>query len=325
MLTPEQSSDSQAWSRSPAQYKEDADMGPTPVKRATLRIAAAVSIASLSLFAGGCAQMGGLPDLTASNAQPPVDARNPNAPPQTELAAATEYWGEKFSKAPMDKEAALAYAQNLKAMGHKKRALAVLQQSAVYHGDSPELAGEYGRLALDLGQVKIAEKVLAQADNPARPDWKVISARGTAVAKQGRYKEALPFYQRALALAPNHPSVLNNLAMAHAMGGDPIEAERLLRQAMDAGGTTKRIRQNLALVVGLQGRYDESAKIGSEDQPIQTAAADTAALRKLVKLDPVAAPRNIGATQLATAPGLKGTNSEQGSTAGWNTKVAASR
>ncbi len=300
-------------------------MAPNTVKRATLRIGAAVSITSLSLFAGGCAQMGGLPDLTASNAQPTVDETNPNAPPQTELAAATEYWGKKFSKMPMDKEAGLAYAKNLKAMGHKKQALAVLQQAAVYHGDSPELAGEYGRLALDLGHVKIAEKVLAQADNPAKPDWKVITARGTAMAKQGRYKESIPFYQRALALAPNHPSVLNNLAMAHAMGGDPVEAEKLLRQAMDAGGETKRIRQNLALVVGLQGRYDESAKIGSKDQPIQSAASDTAALRKLVKLDPVAAPRNIGATQLATAPGLKGTNAEQGAAAGWDTKVAAAR
>ena len=301
-------------------------MAPAPGKHATLRMGAAVSIASLSLIAGGCVQMGGLPELTASNNTPvPADETSPNSPPQTELAAATEYWGKKFSQTPMDKEAGLAYAKNLKAMGHKKQALAVLQQAAVYHGDSRELAGEYGRLALDLGQVRIAEKVLAQADNPAKPDWKVISARGTAAAKQGRYKEAFPFFQRALALAPNHPSVLNNLAMAQAMGGDPAEAEKLLRQAMDAGGDTKRVRQNLALVVGLQGRYDESAKIGAQDQPIQAAAADTAALRKLVALDPVAMPANAGATQLANAPGLKGTTADQGGATGWDTQVAAAR
>lgn len=300
-------------------------MAPKTVKRATLRMGTAAAMASLSLMAGGCAQMGGLPELTASNTPTPADASSPNSPAQTELAAATEYWGKKFSKSPMDKEAGLAYAKNLKAMGHKKQALAVLQQAAVYHGDNRELAGEYGRLALDLGQVKIAEKVLAQADNPAKPDWRVISARGTAMAKQGRYKESIPFYQRALALAPNHPSVLNNLAMAHAMGGDPAEAEKLLRLAMDNGGETKRIRQNLALVVGLQGRYDESATIGSKDLPIQSAAADTAALRKLVKLDPVAPARDIGTTQFAAAPGLKGTNAEQGGAGGWDTKVAAAQ
>jgi len=208
-------------------------------------------------------------------------------------------------------------------MGHKQQALSVLQQAAVYHGDSPELAGEYGRLALDLGQAQIAEKVLAQADNPARPDWRVISARGTAVAKQGRYKEAIPFFQRALALAPNHPSVLNNLAMAHAMGGDPVEAENLLRQAVDAGGDSKRVRQNLALVVGLQGRYEESAKIGAQDLPIQAAAADTAAVRKLVALEPVEVPRNIGGTQLAGVPAFRGSNSEQGGSGAWDTQVAA--
>lgn len=291
-----------------------------------LRTSAALSVLSLSIFAGGCAQMGtpSLASLTSGSSNSSAAATLAGNP-QDSLAAATAYWGEEFSKKPTELEPALAYAKNLKAMGRKKQALAVLQQAAVYHGDKPELAGEYGRLALGLGQVKIAEKVLAQADNPAKPDWRVISARGTAMAKQGRYKEAIPFFERALAHAPEHPSVLNNLAMAHAMGGDPVKAEGLLREAVAHGGDSKRVRQNLALVLGLQGRYDESAKEGSKDLPIQSAAADTAQLRKLVKLDAVRAPVNSGATQLASVPGLKGTNADAGSAGGWGTKVAAAK
>jgi Flp pilus assembly protein TadD len=298
-------------------------MAQSYAKRAGIQSRIAISVAAMSLFSGGCAQVGGLPQLSSASPAANSGAANANALPQGDLAAATEYWGKKFSESPTQLEPALAYAKNLKAMGRKKQALAVLQQSAVFHGDNLELAGEYGRLALALGQVKIAEKVLAQADNPAKPDWRIISARGTALAKQGRYKESIPFYQRALALAPNHPSVLNNLGMAHAMGGDPVKAEEILRQAVAHGGETKRVRQNLALVLGLQGRYNESAKLGSKDLPIKAAAADTAALRKLVKLDPVKAPVNAGGTQFAGAPAFKGTNAEQSTTAdGWNTAVA---
>ena len=301
-------------------------MAPTIATPTLLRTGAVLSVLSLCIFAGGCAQLGtpSLASLTSDGSKTAAGGAN-SATPQGGLAAATAYWGKEFSKNPTKLEPAMAYAKNLKAMGRKKQALAVLQQAAVYHGDKQELAGEYGRLALDLGQVKIAEKVLAQADNPAQPDWRIISARGTVLAKQGRYKDSIPFYQRAMALAPEHPSLLNNLAMAHAMGGDPVKAEEMLRLAVSKGGDSKRVRQNLALVLGLQGRYDESAKVGSKDIPIQSAAADTAQLRKLVKLDPVQAPINSGGTQMATVPGLKGTNADNSSAGGWGTKVAAAR
>ena len=101
--------------------------------------------------------------------------------------------------------------------------------------------------------------MLEIADDPAKPDWKIISARGTVLSKQGQYKQAIPFYERASPLSQNQRSVLNNLAMAHAMSGDPKKAEELLRQAASTpSGNTAKVKQNLALVLGLQGRYDEA-------------------------------------------------------------------
>ena len=43
----------------------------------------------------------------------------------------------------------------------------------------------------------------------------------------------------------------------------------MLRELMTATGSAMRtrVRQNLALVVGLQGRFDEARKIASEDLP----------------------------------------------------------
>jgi Flp pilus assembly protein TadD len=155
---------------------------------------------------------------------------------RSELQKATEYWGKEFAKTPRDAQIALNYARNLKALGEKRQALAVLQQASVFHGAHRGINAEYGRLALEFDQVSLAAKLLEQADDPTNPDWKLISARGTVLAKQGRYRDAIPFYERALALAPDQASILNNLALAHAMEGHPDKAEPLLKRATAAGG-----------------------------------------------------------------------------------------
>ena len=94
----------------------------------------------------------------------------------------------------------------------------------------------------------------------------MISARGTVLAKQSQYREAIAFYERALVLAPEQPSVLNNLALAYAMEGNADKAEPLLKRAAAAGGHEARVNQNLALVLGLQGKYDE-AKVAAGARP----------------------------------------------------------
>src|SRR5690606_25112681 len=113
---------------------------------------------------------------------------------------------------------------------------------------------------------------------------RVVLARGTAHAKEGSYREAITYFERARALKPNHPSVLNNLALAYTMVGDADQGETLLRQAKATGGDV-RVRQNLALVLGIQGKYDEATQIASADLRPDDAQANTALLRKMVRLD----------------------------------------
>lgn len=256
------------------------------------RIRGALTLAALlaSLTLGACAQTSlDASNMLASNKAAPDPAEDEaalQAQARGELEKATEWWGHQFAENPRDLKAALSYARNLKAMGEKRRALAVLQQASIFHGDSRELAGEYGRLALDLDQVGIATRLLAAADDPIHPDWRIVSARGTVLAKQGKYGEAIPFYERALTLAHNQPSVLSNLALAHAMNGEPAKAEQMLRQAAAANPSELKIRQNLALVLGLQGKYDEAKLVASRDLSAEKAAENTDYLRRIVKIEP---------------------------------------
>ncbi len=246
-----------------------------------------------SLLLGACsASTSMLPSIAMKPSDTTTGATADNSAPtspQSELQKATIYWGQEYAKKPTELQPALNYAKDLKALGEKQRALAVLQQATLIHGNNQELAGEYGRLALELEQVGIANQMLTIADDPTKPDWRVVSARGTVMAKQSKYDEAIPFYERALTLAPDNPTVMNNLAMAYAMTGDPKKAEGILRQALVAPGATPKVRENLSLVLGLQGRYDESKAIAAGVLNADAASSNADYLKQMVKLQPTTA------------------------------------
>ncbi len=91
------------------------------------------------------------------------------------------------------------------------------------------------------------------------------------------------------------------------MSGDAGKGEELLRQASTSSEANPKVRQNLALVLGLQGKYDESTKVGSVDLSPDKAQQDTDLLKKMVKLDakssaPAALPSNAWDTQVAEIP-----------------------
>jgi Flp pilus assembly protein TadD len=245
-----------------------------------------IAVLSASLLLGACSASPNLLQDIALKSDKTDSTDTSASAPQTELQKATVYWGQEYSKKPTELQPAINYAKNLKALGEKQKALSVLAQASMFHGNDPQLTSEYGRLALELNQVNMAGQLLAAADDPTKPDWRVVSARGTVLAKQGKYADAIPFYERALALAPGNPGVMNNLAMAHAMMGDPKKAEEILRQAAATPGATPKVRENLALVLGLQGRYDESKSVASSVLDSDAAASNASYLKQLVKLDP---------------------------------------
>jgi Flp pilus assembly protein TadD len=291
-----------------------------------------------ALLTGACSSSG-LGDLDVTSA---LGAKTEEAAPvataegsKSDLEKAIEYWGKQYEKNPKDAKNALAYAKNLKAANRKNEALAVLQQASFYHSDNREVASEYGRLALEAGQVSLAQKLLAFADDPGKPDWRVISARGTALAKQGSYAEAVPFFERAAALAPSQASVQNNLAMAYAANGEPAKAEEILRRVVDRPTPSENdsvVRQNLALVVGLQGKYTEARTIAASTLPAEAAAANVEYVRNMVRI-----PEQKPAAKVIEAkakpqvdPGLRSTSGADTQVAaaspnGWDAKVASSK
>ena len=76
--------------------------------------------------------------------------------------------------------------------------------------------------------------------------------------------------------------MLSNLGLSYVLSKDLPKAEETLRRAHSLGGSDPRIRANLALVVGLQGRVAEAENIAKADLPPEEAAANVANLKRLL-------------------------------------------
>jgi Flp pilus assembly protein TadD len=193
-----------------------------------------------------------------------------------------EALGAKYRAEPADPDIALAYAQALRSAGQRAQAASVLEQASLRHPHNSAVLGAYGKALADVGNLDQALEVLARAHSPDQPDWRILSAQGAVLDQLGRHPEAQGHYASALKIRPDEPSVLSNLGLSYALAKDLKNAEATLRRAAALPNTDPRVRQNLALVVGLQGRFAEAETIARADLPSDQAAANVAYLRQML-------------------------------------------
>ena len=144
-----------------------------------------------------------------------------------------EAWGGRYRANPSDPEAAVHYAQALRATGLRAQGVAVLERAATDNPKHRGVLGAYGRALADVGHYKQALEVLERAQAPGQPDWRILSAQGAALDQLGRHEEAQRYYGTALRLAPDEPSVLSNLGLSYALSKDLVRAEATLRRDAD--------------------------------------------------------------------------------------------
>lgn len=196
----------------------------------------------------------------------------------------TQELAQQWNANPGNEALGLQYAESLKQMGQTEQQIDVLKSIAVAHPTDGTLQARLGKQLLAADRPGEAIPMLERAAAQPNADWKSLSALGSAYDQQGNYAQARAKYQQALAQRPNELSVENNMAMSYALEGKLPEAEKLLRSAVAQPGADAqpRVRQNLALVVGLQGRFDEARQIASADLPPDQVEANLNYLQQML-------------------------------------------
>jgi len=232
-------------------------------------------IVSLAIALGACSSTG-----TSLNNSDPVTTGSIGAGSLRSTVTARKAWQEDKT----DLRKGMAYVRELQALEQDSEQLLVLEQMIKIHPTNTKLLVFYGKRLINNGQSKEAVNILKQAENRGERDWRLYSALGSALDQTGKHSQARTYYQRALQLNPTEVKIQNNLAMSYMLEGKLSNAEAILRKANNTpkGRALPRIRQNLALVVGLQGRFNEARQIASRDLPQAQVEANMAYLHKML-------------------------------------------
>jgi Flp pilus assembly protein TadD len=250
--------------------------GVTAARRSKLRVLTGASLVALGLSLGACQSS----SLLSRQGDDGLVTGSTSEASLKETAAA----GKRWQSNPRDVRAGLRYAAMLENMDQQEKALEVLGEVVKRNPDHPDLPALYGRELAEAGRGKEAAEVLTRVVADGKADWRVYSALGSALDQQGQHDEARRNYQIALQQRPEEISIYNNLGMSFALEGNLKEAESTLRRAaaLPAAERQTRLRQNLALVVGLQGRFDEAREIASKDLPPDQIEANLAYLKSML-------------------------------------------
>jgi Flp pilus assembly protein TadD len=251
----------------------------------SIRLRSARFLASVSLVAAIAATTAGCQTTQTATSTTETTGSLPLAPAdRTESSWRNDIdtYGAQYRADPSKVDVALHYAQALRATAQRAQAVAVLERLSMEHPHDKTVLGEYGRALAESGDYEQALDVLGRAHSPDQPDWRLLSAQGAVLDQMGRHEEAQRYYLTALKMVPDEPSVLSNLGLSYALSKDLPNAEATLRRAQARGPVDPRVRQNLALVVGLQGRFAEAEQIASADLPPAEAASNVAYLRQML-------------------------------------------
>ena len=251
---------------------------------------AKTSLTALILALGACASA---PDpeaeAQAEMARAIEDAMKPATPEEIEAANNSDpltkanFWANEHTKDPKNLDVAMTFVSALRGIGSNERAIEVLSQTLVMHPENPDLLMALGKVFSAEGNLNGAARAFEKAAivAPQRPDtW---SAFGITLDKMERHGMAQAAYDKALALEPTRTVTLANYGLSLALAGDLPGAEAKLRLAADQPDADLRVTENLALVLGLQGRYEEMAEVSSRYAPESIVKKNTALLQEMVQ------------------------------------------
>ncbi len=241
-----------------------------------LRNAAFAILTATALPLGGCINTSDITGSIGGGVQPLPTS-------ETELHAYARRLGAKrYDDHPGDKIASINYSRALRALTRYSQAAAVMESAAVKLPNDMEVLGAYGKALADAGQLQKAADVLSRSYTPERPNWSNMSTQGAIADQLGDHTQAQQYYRDALKLAPDEPAILSNLGLSYALMKQLTLAEQVLRQANGSPRADTRVRDNLALVLSLEGKFDEAERVGRQDRSAQAAAANVASIRQMI-------------------------------------------
>ena len=192
------------------------------------------------------------------------------------------FWSNEYQKNAADLSTTVSFMRSLRQIGSHERVVDVASSALPIHPQSYELYLELGRSYLaDNKPTEAAQAFVRSADFAPETEAAPLAGLGLAFDRLENHVQAQEAYEIALQRQPNRVSTLSNYGLSLALTGQLQQAEDALRKAVEQPGADVRVRQNLALILGLQGRFEEMAAV-DPTAPTRSVEANQNVLRQMV-------------------------------------------
>ena len=142
--------------------------------------------------------------------------------------------------------------------GFPQLALPYLRKAAIRSHTNHKASLAVSQIELQAGNLDEAELFLRRAQSISPNSAQVWNVVGGLAMARDDYLLASEHFDRALELSPDLPYVLVNAAQAQVRLGNAIEAEKLLRRALELDASDAEAASKLGLIMANQGRYGEA-------------------------------------------------------------------
>lgn len=243
------------------------------------RMPALLATVALIALSGAPALAADPTAATAAQSRAPSSAAVRATYDRMDALSRSVFWASEQQADPTDAVAGVKLAQALRELGRYDQAAEAAQATLTIQPNNLDALLELGRAHIARGQAFYGVAPLEQARDLAPRDWRAYSLLGVAYEQVRRTDDARAAWNQALALSPDNPDVLTNAATAALTHGDAPGAETLLRRAVAQPTASAKVRQNLAMVLGLQGKMGEAEQILRRELPPEQAEQNLQWLR----------------------------------------------
>lgn len=219
-------------------------------------------IGLLMITAGGCqTPLNTNQDHEAKAISRSLNAVATSAEKRGDLTTSLVYYRQSYRSDPNNIDNLLDYASLLRRTGANTESLNILKTALSNGKNKGDILAEMGKTQLSMNNLHDAVISLETAIFQGSNSWATHLALGVSYDRRGEHLKAQRAYKLGLAGSPNNLMVLNNLALSYALEGSIEKGIEVLEKIARAPTATIQMRQNLALLHGLNGEIALAKKV----------------------------------------------------------------
>lgn len=185
--------------------------------------------------------------------------------------AALNIYGQAMAAAPDMVAAQVAFARASVAIGHKDRGKAMLIALLAAHPSNDMVRATLAKIHAAEGEFTAAALYITPMLNKSGISAEHLNLGGKILQVTGKASEARALFERALAISPANPEILQNLALSFAIAQDYATAVALLQKVMDKPEGLIPGKIALATVYALSGQLDAATLLARGAMPLDKA------------------------------------------------------